>query len=215
MRQLLDRDGAHKIATRWQKFSATPSRLHYNEEVIIFWSQFERVREFRAYLEPQDPFHGLGDEAMLRKLAREEVELCPELKDRIAAFRQEPQRRLFLATDNSDIVELVRERYGSGRVLMTPKWYPTPGQSIHYARGCPDRLEGAREALLDIYLLGSADWLVIDERSSFGYVARLLFRGSRARIRNVDPGRFLPRHVGHELATWRMQIEERWLRLVS
>ena len=114
--------------------------------------------------------------------------------DRIVA--RHPGSRVFLATDNEDLLRLTRDRYGAGRVIATEKWFPVPGQPIHRTSQGPDGLRKAQDALLEMYLLGSSRWLVGDRRSSFAYVAALLSNSPPNEIMNVDPGAFLPRWAG-------------------
>lgn len=114
--------------------------------------------------------------------------------DRIVA--RHPRSRVFLATDNEDLLRHARDRYGAGRLIATEKWLPVPGQPIHRNAQGPDGLRKAQDALLELYLLGSCRWLVSDHRSSFAYVAALLSNSPPDGISNVDPGAFLPRWVG-------------------
>jgi hypothetical protein len=54
-------------------------------------------------------------------------------------------------------------------------------------------------ALVDMHLLAAASWLITDQRSSFAYIARLLFQGPASQVYNLDPAAFVPRHWGHEI----------------
>lgn len=110
--------------------------------------------------------------------------------DRIVA--RHPRSRVFLATDNEDLLRHARDRYGAGRLIATEKWFPVPGQPIHRNAQGPDGLQKAEDALLEMYLLGSCRWLVSDHRSSFAYVAALLSNGPPDGISNVEPAAFLP-----------------------
>ena len=114
--------------------------------------------------------------------------------DRIIA--KHPRSRVFLATDNEDLLRQARDRYGASRLIATEKWFPTAGRPIHRTAQGPDGLRKAQDALLELYLLGSCRWLVSDHRSSFAYVAALLCDSPPDGILNVDPGAFLPRWVG-------------------
>ena len=114
--------------------------------------------------------------------------------DRIVAAH--PRARVFLATDNEDLLRQSRDRYGAARLIATEKWFPVAGQPIHRTAQGPDGLRKAQDALLELYLLGSCTWLVGDHRSSFAYVAALLSDSLPQRISNVDPGGSLPRWVG-------------------
>jgi hypothetical protein len=221
------------VGDRWrsEKFTVRPGRLHYDEDVAVYWAHFEQIHEMRRHFRGE--FQSLGrrsDEAILRDLIRSHLPPHPEIAAQVRDFRQRhwngdvvgvhlrysdsrrrvsdilrlvdhitasrPGCRVFLCTDNADLLRHGRERYGASRVLATEKWFPPPGKPIHRTQGVADRLQMAREAMVDLHLLGSADRLITDERSSFAYVARLLFEGPSSRIRNFDPVAFLPRHMG-------------------
>jgi hypothetical protein len=106
-----------------------------------------------------------------------------------------PRSRVFVATDNEDLLRHARDRYGVARLIATEKWFPVPGKPIHRNAEGPDGVQKAQDALLELYLLGSCRWLVGDHRSSFAYVAALLSNCPPDAITNVDPGAFLPRWV--------------------
>ena len=88
-------------------------------------------------------------------------------------MRRSGARTLFLATDNADVQELFAAEFGREHVLWTEKWLPEAGVALHLANACPDRQQSARDALLDILLLASADYLVTAGTSSFSILARL------------------------------------------
>jgi hypothetical protein len=83
---------------------------------------------------------------------------------------------LFLATDNSSVIDWFRARFGEGRVLVTPKWFAAPGQSLHKNPLCPDPIASAQEAVVDLGLLACCDHLVSLGNSSFSIVASALSR---------------------------------------
>ncbi len=116
-------------------------------------------------------------------------------------LRRNPGARLFVATDNIDVLRDFEARYPA--VLSTDKWYPDPGAAMHTAADCPDRIAGGIEALVDIHLLASCDYLVADERSAFAYVASTLFDKPSRRIHNVQRARFVP-------ASFRRWLWARW-----
>ncbi len=247
-RQQTDRLGDLDLKTQSTRLTVDPARLDYPEEVVVYWSRFERIHEIRRHF--QGEFRDLAaksDEQILRDLLRTELELHPDIAAQVDRFRQRefvgetvgvhirnsdlsfsvrktfhsidkvvtrhPSCKIFLATDSIETLEQARQRWGAERLLATEKWFPAPGQPIHLSTEPEQRLRAAREALVDLYLLGACDWLVGDWRSTFGYVAALLFEGPRSRVRNLDPGRFLPRHLGHRLGIWRLMLRhgiERW-----
>jgi hypothetical protein len=80
---------------------------------------------------------------------------------------------VFLATDNRDVQDLFVQEFGRDRVVWTEKWLPAPGVALQLGNDCPDRLQSARDALVDILLLASADYLVTMGNSSFSMLARM------------------------------------------
>lgn len=238
------------LKTESERLCADPGRMDYPEQVVVFWSRFERIQEMRAHFRGE--FRHLAaksNEQILCDLLRTEVVLHPEIAAQVDRFRRRafvgevvgvhirnsdlsfsaqktfrsvdkivaghPSCKVFLATDSIETLHQACERYGADRLLATEKWFPAPGQPIHLTAEPASRLATAREALADLYLLAACDWLVGDWRSSFGYVASLLFEGERSRVRNCDPGRFVPRHVGHRLGIWRQVLRhdiKRWTR---
>jgi len=102
----------------------------------------------------------------------------PRLEDYLAATDKalagRPGSSLFLATDNSSVVEIFQERYGADRVMCTTKWFAEPGQPLHKNPHCPNPLESAIEAVVDLGLLASCDYLISLGNSSFSIVADAL-----------------------------------------
>jgi hypothetical protein len=110
-----------------------------------------------------------------------------------------PQAGIFLATDNRAIEDGFKARYP--RVVVTPKWLPSPGEPVHYNAGNLDPQASAVEALKDIYLLSRTDYLVYPGRSTFSYLARCLGEAPDRRVCDVErynPGARL-RRLGHSL----------------
>ncbi|MFC7339388.1 nodulation protein NodZ [Haloferula chungangensis] len=96
------------------------------------------------------------------KKSGQPVEQCFERIDELNSLNQ-----IFLATDNVEVLEEFERRYG-GRIVTTSKWYPEAGRSAHKNETCPDRLENAREALVDIYLLAKCETFLRQAGSTFG-----------------------------------------------
>ena len=98
----------------------------------------------------------------------------PKLID--AILSQNPEAQLFLATDNLSVQEFFGKIYGD-RVVLTEKWFPpdtTVMERLHLHPSCPDVLENGIQALVDLYLLASCDYLICDQNSTFAYVAELI-----------------------------------------
>lgn len=89
-----------------------------------------------------------------------------------AVRRRHPEAGIFLATDNSSMAEWLRGYYPD--VVTRPKWFPAPGDAIHFSTDGPERLAGAVDAVAEMFLLASCDYLIYPALSSFSQVARVL-----------------------------------------
>lgn len=116
----------------------------------------------------------------------------------------DPQLRVFLASDNSDVVRHYRARFCD--VVATEKWFPPAGERIHAHRASPDRVRDAADALVDLHLLAVCDRLIVDSQSSFGRLAVL--RSRAAQVIDLHPGRFLPAIVSRALLRVRDAVVE-------
>ncbi|MEH2303255.1 MAG: nodulation protein NodZ [Nostoc sp.] len=85
---------------------------------------------------------------------------------------KDPKILIFLATDNKEVEDFFRTKYTN--ILVTDKWYPMSGSSLHQNPECPDRFENGVQALVDIYLLSKCNYLIYDKTSTFGVVAKLI-----------------------------------------
>ena len=81
---------------------------------------------------------------------------------------------IFLATDNKAVEDRFRKRYPD--LVTTEKWLPDkPGEAVHFARNeAMDKHAILREAITDLYLLASCDFLVYPGASSFSRLASIL-----------------------------------------
>jgi len=91
--------------------------------------------------------------------------------------------KIFLASDN---IEIVKEFESSYDVVTTPKWYPAPGDPMHLHRNSADRMQGLKEALMDLILLSRCQYILYSAPSSFGQVAALLGSFSWNQIYALD-----------------------------
>ncbi|MHA6720022.1 nodulation protein NodZ [Sphingomonas sp. RS6] len=103
--------------------------------------------------------------------------------------KQKPDALIFLATDNKDAETMIRGRYP--KVVTTPKWFPEGGVSMHQNPECPDRLNNAVEALVDMYLLAECDYLIFPGSSTFSKIASLISHMPRGHV--IDIERYSPR----------------------
>jgi hypothetical protein len=112
------------------------------------------------------------------------VSLWSVLKRLDRLVRQEPDVRIFLATDNLRIKKLFEELYPG--VITTPHQYASmTGMPIHVGDNRPDPTEGGIGALVDLYLLAECNRLIIDTSSSFAYVAALLTHAADVNVYDV------------------------------
>lgn len=99
-------------------------------------------------------------------------------------FRERhPDHGLFLATDNREVLEAFRNRYGA--VASTDKWYPQAGEMMGENPDCPDPLGQGLEALVDMWLLGACDRLMYYSQSTFYQIPLLLRRYPAASLTDV------------------------------
>jgi hypothetical protein len=98
--------------------------------------------------------------------------------------RKVSDQTIFVATDNREAQRQVEERYL--RTISTEKWFPTTGIDLHQNRECPDKLQNAVEALMDMYLLAECDYLVFPGSSTFSYMSSLYTSMPRANIVDIE-----------------------------
>ncbi|MFC1740745.1 nodulation protein NodZ [Pseudomonadota bacterium] len=90
------------------------------------------------------------------------------------ALKGAPAARIFLATDNTNVIKSFMTEFGHSNVLFREKWLPAAGHALHGNQECPDKLQNARDALIDAYLLGKCEWLITSISSSFSMLARVV-----------------------------------------
>ncbi|AFY99518.1 nodulation protein NodZ [Calothrix sp. PCC 6303] len=91
---------------------------------------------------------------------------------------------VFLSTDAQEVIQIFKQEFD--RVVITPKWFPQPGERMHQNwNSCPDRIKNGVEALTDLYLLADCDDLVFSSESSFGYVASILSKAKKDHLHDV------------------------------
>lgn len=100
--------------------------------------------------------------------------------------------KIFLATDNKVVERQFKDRYKE-MIIVTKKWFPHNTNvldRLHFHPDCPDKLENAIEALIDLYLLGNCDYLICDQNSSFALLAELISDIPEANIFDASKQRF-------------------------
>jgi hypothetical protein len=103
-----------------------------------------------------------------------------------AFLKEHPDAVVFLATDNQKVETDFKARFP--RVAVSEKWFPPAGVPIHRNDLTERRpLDNAREALMDLYLLGSCDALVFNSTSTFSILAKLLSEAPPAWLIDTAP----------------------------
>ena len=110
-------------------------------------------------------------------LAKYEKQLCRLLK-------RYPDTHIFLATDNRQVSQEYHKRFKN--VFSTPKWFPESMASMHQNSECPDKIENAIEALMDMYLLAECDCLIYSGYSTFSLISRILSDAQPENIIDID-----------------------------
>jgi hypothetical protein len=103
-----------------------------------------------------------------------------------ALLAREPDLRVFLSTDSRLVADLFADAYPS--LIPVSRWYPSAGKIAHGGGSGGDRTEHGIEALMDLFLLGACDYLVLDTSSSFARIACLVSRGAPASVFDVTRG---------------------------
>jgi hypothetical protein len=153
----------------------------------------ERVAAFRKDHLPE-PVVGVHVRYTDKKTS---LPLVEQTLDRLLA--RQPGLTVFLATDSAEVAERFQGRFP--RVVTPARQYAPSGRPAHRAEGEIRRLEHAVETLVDLYLLAGCEYLILDERSTFSYLAHLLSPAAEDRIVTLfDPPRLHPR-IRHLLWT--------------
>jgi hypothetical protein len=119
-----------------------------------------------------------------------------------ALLEREGDLQIFLATDNLEILNLFERNYSG--VVSTSHWYGFPGATIHENSANAGPTETGMEALVDLYLLGECDYLIIDTASTFSYVAGLLNSAPSRNKMDVASGSKGNRRVRNAI-TWSLR----------
>jgi hypothetical protein len=104
---------------------------------------------------------------------------------------------IVLATDNATVENKFRERYNT--VITYSKWLPEPGASIHLNPTCPDLLDAAKDALIEILMLARCGYLVTLGNSSFSIIARVISQAPLSRQVILLPQQTLKKRVVYKL----------------
>jgi hypothetical protein len=134
----------------------------------------------------KDAYFGRRTIGMHVRFSDKRIRLLPMLRQLNELLKQESDLQVFVATDNEAILRLIQRHYSN--VIAAPHWYDQRGAALHYSQSNGDRMEGAIDALTDLYLLADCDYLIVDTTSSFSLLASVLSKAGPGRIRVVRPG---------------------------
>jgi hypothetical protein len=95
-----------------------------------------------------------------------------------------PNYKLLLATDNIGVQSAMIQRYKN--VVTNEKWFPDEGATMHLSERCPDRLQNAIDALIDMYTLAKCQYLVFASSSTFSYISSLISTMPRSNIIDIE-----------------------------
>jgi hypothetical protein len=110
-------------------------------------------------------------------------------------FRGRTPSRIFLATDNPDIITRYRQRYPD--VVTTTKWYPESGRSLHQNAECDDRVRNGVEALVDMHLLSRVRHLIYPGSSTFSCISAMISGLPPEHTQDIERSRY-----GRRIKRW-------------
>ena len=85
---------------------------------------------------------------------------------------EHPGWDLFLVTDNKAVEKVLREKYPD--IISMKKWFPGEGSPIHGDSNCPDKTAMTRDALKEVLVLSSCDYILYMGHSTFSVLAKTL-----------------------------------------
>jgi hypothetical protein len=153
-------------------------RKMLTEEMILQDEIRQRIADFKSRYWP-DVVIGLHI-----RYSDRQTDLSRYERPLLQFLQYSPKAYIFLATDNRHISEEYHNRFNN--VFSTLKWFPHGMSSMHYNKSCPDRVVNGIEALVDMYLLASCDYLIYSGYSTFSWISRLLSDIPSERIVDID-----------------------------
>jgi hypothetical protein len=215
-------DYSETILLKWSYFSEIHKlRRHFNHKFDYLKNMDDReiLRNLsRNHLCLQPHIQAVIDSFKNQKFATKNIGVHIRHTDRKNSFDQypkiidkflidEPDASIFLATDNRDVQTFFKQKYGA-KIIFTEKWFPDHKNSsaqLHWHPDCPDKLANAIQALIDMYLLASCNYLVCDRTSTFAVVAELISDIPESNV--IDTSRNSPKRQLKKL----VNLIQRWL----
>lgn len=163
------------------------------DDIVMFYDArpIVNIENIAQYISPVKDILLLIDEYAKRYNIKESIGVHVRYTDKKPLFflsrlykmmdkllEDNPSQRIFLCTDNHDIVDIFKEKYGDN-VFQTDKYLPdSAGKGIHnYARENLDwetKNRMAIECIMDMWLLSRCKVLYWQGNSSFSYISKYL-----------------------------------------
>lgn len=163
------------------------------EDIVLFYDArpIVNIKKINHYIRPNKEIMTLIDEFSVKYNLNECVGVHVRYTDKKPLFflsklykmmdkliMENPTQKIFLCTDNNDIVEAFKQKYGDN-VFQIEKFLPdTGGQGIHdYARAKLDyetKRRMAIECIMDMWLLSKCKVLYWQGNSSFSYISKYI-----------------------------------------
>lgn len=95
--------------------------------------------------------------------------------------RTHPGAGVYLASDNSSMYSFIENAIG--KIVVFPKWMPEPGVPLHFSGSQDERgMKIAVEALIEMRLLATCDWIVRPRDSCYSIAASLFSDSSKCNV---------------------------------
>jgi hypothetical protein len=158
------------------------------ENLFLHKDIVKKVEEFKKanFSKPMIGVHvrctdNQGDQFNRKKLPS--LDRYPAIIEKL--LKEIPEARIFLATDNEEILKSYQEKYPD--VIATDKWFPgRKGKRLHGHGACPDRIHNGIEALVDMQLLAECDYFVFSSKPTFARVAKMRSKAKESNIFDVE-----------------------------
>ncbi|MBU1100123.1 MAG: hypothetical protein KKA84_06940 [Bacteroidetes bacterium] len=132
--------------------------------------------------------------------------LKPMLKKLEHVVKENPSSKIFLATDNPKIIEMLNEKYSN--IITFPKWFPKENVPLHGLRNnSPGRIQHGYETIIEIYALAKCKVLILDTDSSFDYIVGLLTNHNTI-IHDFRKLKWMPEYAHHIL--WKIYYSTKY-----
>lgn len=104
------------------------------------------------------------------------------------------QQAFFLASDNIDVQKTLTSTYPN--LITFDKWFAPSGEALHLSSVCPDNLQNAKSALVDIMLLANSRALICNPNSCFSECAQYFSPLADQKMISALPAKTLKNRIG-------------------